>query len=131
MHYMRGLNRIFLTWAFSVPQVSLGLTRELFRCIHSYQSLDEVVLVDRKKFSWRTLRPGTNPHSIWAFDNDSFLLAKRYILQPALLDQTLVPVAFDALVRLQIQRRKQQLNPPAPVTDEGEFAFIQFNFLGG
>src|SRR5206468_1146714 len=67
------------------------------------------------------------PDTLWALDNDSFLLAKRYILQPALLDQTLVPAAFDALVELGIQRRKQQLNPPLPVVDEGESEFSQFS----
>lgn len=108
---------------------------EMLRHFHikvEFSRFYEAVLVDKSKFSWNKAPDPTvsGPAGLdlhWGLDNDAFLLAKRYILQPALLDQTLVPAAFDALVKLEVLRRKLLLNPaPPPPVDQGNMEFSSF-----
>ncbi|OQO07388.1 hypothetical protein B0A48_07085 [Cryoendolithus antarcticus] len=86
----------------------------------SFKKADEAVLVQRSKFSWIASLTGA---SSWDLTNDVLLLAKQYLLKPALLDTALTP-AFDSLAKLLKERRRLGLNP-APLWD-GEKTFVRF-----
>ncbi|KAH7232389.1 uncharacterized protein BKA55DRAFT_581055 [Fusarium redolens] len=99
-----------------------------------FNGVCEGLLIDRDKFSWRKKQepiprePPEGPRPpLWSFTNNSFLIAKRHILQPALLDTTLNPAAFDALVRLQVHSRQAWINRPPPPQWAGELRFSSFS----
>ncbi|KAI4276922.1 MAG: hypothetical protein LQ337_002169 [Flavoplaca oasis] len=66
--------------------------------------------------------PGPGPITVaWSLESPAFILAKRYVLEPALLDQSLRD-NFDALMAFESARRRLDVDP-------AQYVFNKFHFI--
>ncbi|KAL8889523.1 MAG: hypothetical protein Q9215_003221 [Flavoplaca cf. flavocitrina] len=84
--------------------------------------ITEAVLVGRDMLNWKAKMaeevesdapvlkvPGPGPIMVaWSLESPAFILAKRHMLEPALLDQSLRD-GFDALVAFESARRREEI----------------------
>ena len=121
---------------------------EVLRHFHltvELKKVSEAVMTSRDQLSWKTKTastpdtptipsiPGAPPISqFWNLESPSFLLAKRYVLKPALLDESLKG-GFDALMTFETARRRlEEIYPERTQfadVDEAELVFHKFFFV--
>ncbi|KAI4214322.1 MAG: hypothetical protein LQ351_003075 [Letrouitia transgressa] len=113
---------------------------EVLRHYHlevKFRRVYEATLVGRNSLTWGTVKtPETAsfPPVInlsWDLTSPSFLLAKRYILEPALLDSSLA-AGFESLVRYESARRRISevyAENQVKTVDESQYIFNRFKVV--
>ncbi|KAI4243477.1 MAG: hypothetical protein L6R40_003479 [Gallowayella cf. fulva] len=122
---------------------------EMLRHFHltiRLNKVTEAVLVGRENLNWKTKKangtgetptvptvPGPGPITVtWSLESPVFLLAKRYVLEPALLDESLRD-GFDALMAFETARRRLDEIYPEQTqfndVDPAQFMFNKFFFI--
>ncbi|KAL8680745.1 MAG: hypothetical protein Q9186_003092 [Xanthomendoza sp. 1 TL-2023] len=121
---------------------------ELLRHFHltiRLSKVTEAVLVGREELNWKTKKaeeavittvptvPGPEPMTVtWSLESPTFVLAKRYVLEPSLLDESL-RTGFDALMAYETARRRlDEIHPEQTQfndVDSAQFAFNKFFFI--
>ncbi|KAL8911710.1 MAG: hypothetical protein Q9171_003162 [Xanthocarpia ochracea] len=106
----------------------------------------EAVLVGRENLNWKVKKadevgvaptvptvPGPGPITVtWSLESPAFILAKRYVLEPALLDDSLRD-GFDALMAFETARRRlEEIHPDQTQfsdVDQAQHVFNKFHFI--
>ncbi|KAL8950084.1 MAG: hypothetical protein Q9222_003868, partial [Ikaeria aurantiellina] len=122
---------------------------EMLRHFHltiRLSKVTEAVLVGRDQLNWKVKTPdeagaaptvptvpGPAPITVtWSLESPAFILAKRYVLEPALLDESLRS-GFDALMALETARRRLEEIYPEQTqfndVDKAQFAFVRYHFI--
>ncbi|KAL8654944.1 MAG: hypothetical protein Q9226_003238 [Calogaya cf. arnoldii] len=108
--------------------------------------ITEAVLVGRENLNWKVKKadeaqtnttilkvPGPGPIAVsWSLESPAFILAKRHVLEPAILDHSLRD-GFDALMAFETARRRlEEIYPDQTQfndVDQAQYSFNRFHFI--